>query len=349
MTKSCPFETANAFKTFQDRHPLRPDQSLRRSSSGSLAKGRKGWGGLGPNPTPCYTDPIRSVRLRESEDMTIPPNDPRPGARFSHVYMKRGEPTEDSARMRHRIAAIILDIPVLHKGLKAEIEREIGVPAPYGTSLTALLRDMKLQDVLDLITVASNLLRSSYAAGPGVAIAWQSAVERIFREEHVHYQVEAGGGVRFYVDEEFARLRATAIAAMSQTRHANALEEFEKGMAALAKAPPDGKGGIRGLFAAAEGLFRLIVPLAPRLAATELNSLTPVLQRLYAGEDTALRSSQKMLTSFKGWVDAVHFYRHEEGAEEVAQPPLRLAIYIVSSGTAHLRWLAELDAQTQQQ
>ncbi len=56
-----------------------------------------------------------------------------------------------------------------------------------------------------------------------------------------------------------------------------------------------------------------------------------------------------MLTSFKDWVDAAHFYRHEEGAEEVAQPPLQLAIYIVSSGTTHLRWLAELDAQTQQQ
>jgi len=34
----------------------------------------------------------------------------------------------------------------------------------------------------------------------------------------------------------------------------------------------------------------------------------------------------------KDWVDAAHFFRHEQGmADEVA-------------GAAHLRWLAELDA-----
>jgi len=52
-----------------------------------------------------------------------------------------------------------------------------------------------------------------------------------------------------------------------------------------------------------------------------------------------------MLASFKDWVDAAHFYRHEEGSEEPAQPPLQLAIYIVATGTAHLRWLAVLDTQ----
>jgi hypothetical protein len=31
-------------------------------------------------------------------------------------------------------------------------------------------------------------------------------------------------------------------------------------------------------------------------------------------------------------------------ADEVAQPPLGLAVHIFSTGAAHLRWLAELDA-----
>ena len=50
-----------------------------------------------------------------------------------------------------------------------------------------------------------------------------------------------------------------------------------------------------------------------------------------------------MLASLKDWVDAAHFYRHEPGTEEVAQPPLPLAVYLVSIGASHLRWLAELD------
>jgi hypothetical protein len=205
---------------------------------------------------------------------------------------------------------------------------------------------MKLNDVLDLVTVTADFLRRQVGAGEGMARVWLASIDRIFREENVHYRIEPKGGVRFYIDEAFARSRASAVAAISGARHANALTEFEKGMAALAQAPPDGKGAIRGVFAALEAIFRLIVP-APRLGAAELAALAPILQRLYAQQDTALRSSQKMLASFKDWVDAAHFYRHEEGSEEPAQPPLQLAIYIVSSGTPHLRWLAELDSQIQ--
>jgi hypothetical protein len=69
----------------------------------------------------------------------------------------------------------------------------------------------------------------------------------------------------------------------------------------------------------------------------------PLLQ--HAQDDTARRSAAKMLSSLKDWVDAAHFYRHEQGIpDEVAQPPLGLAVYIVSTGASHVRWLAELDA-----
>jgi hypothetical protein len=54
-----------------------------------------------------------------------------------------------------------------------------------------------------------------------------------------------------------------------------------------------------------------------------------------------------MLQSLRGWIDAAHGYRHEEGKPDtVAQPPLTLAVYLVSTGAAHLPWLAELDAAT---
>ena len=173
-------------------------------------------------------------------------------------------------------------------------------------------------------------------------------MRRIFAEENVHYTVDDRGGVHFQFDEEFARNRAAAVAALQNARYANALHSFESGMAALAKAPPDGKGAIRSVFAAAEGIFRLIIPKAPRLGAAKLNGLGPLLPQLFSEDETARRSSLKMLASLKEWVDAAHFYRHEEGAEEVAQPPLRLTVYIVSSGASHLRWLAELDASLQQ-
>jgi hypothetical protein len=115
-------------------------------------------------------------------------------------------------------------------------------------------------------------------------------------------------------------------------------------MAALANASPNGKGAIRVTFAAVEGLFKLIVPKAARLGAAELDDLAPLLDRQYKADATALRSSNKMLRSLKEWVDAAHFYRHEQGTEQIAQPPQSLAVYLVSTGAAHLRWLAELDS-----
>ncbi len=279
--------------------------------------------------------------------MTDPLPDPAPGGRFSHIYGDRGEPAEDSKRMRHRIGAAIAASDLLDVQLKAVIESEIGITAPYSKSWATFLKEMELRDVLDLVTVTANFLRGWAGNGEGMARLWLATIDRIFREENVHYRIEPKGGVRFYIDEAFSRSRASAVAAISGARHANALGEFEKGMAALAQAPPDGKGAIRGVFSAVECIFRLVLPRAPRLSAAELEGLSPLLDKLYANENTARRASAKMLGSMAEWVDAAHFYRHEEGAEEVAQPPLHLTVYLVSSGTAHLRWLAELDTRMQ--
>jgi hypothetical protein len=282
-----------------------------------------------------------------------PPNDPPQGARFSHVYLERGEPAQDSARMRRRIAALIGSFRDLGE-LGMVVPREMGVDVPWGNAganWVRFLQDCSLRDLLDLVTVAFKQLKLTQRTGcyeVKAEVRWVLEVRRIFSEENIHYTVDDSGGVHFRIDDEFARNSAAAISALQTPRYANALHAFDGGMAAFAQAPPDGKSAIRGVFAAAEGVFRLILPAAQRLGAAELDGLVPLLQRLYAQDDTARRSAPKMLSSLKDWVDAAHFYRHEEGAEEVAQPPLNLAIYIVSTGASHLRWLTELDASLQQ-
>jgi len=213
--------------------------------------------------------------------MTDPNPDAVPGIRFSHVYGDRGEPIEDNERMRHRIGAMIAEMSGLAKYLKAAVESEIGISAPYSENWTTFLKRITLKDTLDLVTVVAHFLRRWPGGGQVMEDRWRANIDRVFREENVHYRLDAKGGVRFYIDEAFSRSRASTLAAISGARHANALTEFEKGMAALAQAPPDGKGAIRGLFAAMEAIFRLITA-APRLGASELAALAPLLQRLYA-------------------------------------------------------------------
>jgi hypothetical protein len=138
---------------------------------------------------------------------------------------------------------------------------------------------------------------------------------------------------------------AAAISALQPQRYANSLDAFEKGLATLRDASPDGKGGIRGTFTAIEGLLALMFPEVQRLASGEVPRLRPSIERAYPGDRRAQEAGKEMLRSLADWIDAAHHYRHEEGKPDtIAQPPLTLALYLVSTGAAHLRWLAELDA-----
>jgi hypothetical protein len=181
-----------------------------------------------------------------------------------------------------------------------------------------------------------------------VAAKWRDGIQRIFSEENIHYRVDGRGGVvHFQFDQEFTHTTRAAISILERARYANSLDAFNKALAALAEAPPDGRAAIRGTFTAIEGLFILMVSEVKRLASGETSRLRARIEQAYNGDRRAQDTSAKMLKSLSDWIDAAHGYRHEEGKPDtVAQPPLTLAVYLVSTAAAHLRWLAELDATT---
>ena len=268
---------------------------------------------------------------------------PPGGQRFSHVYIDRGEPTGDSPRMRHRLMSEVLEMPKhLRDSLVGMVGKELGVPwSTWGS----FFKEAETRDVLDFVTLAYRCIRQAPNTGRWTPATWVNSCRRIFTEENLHYCFDDSGGAHFRYDQEFDRNCAATIAALENGRYANALQAFNATMADLAEAPPNGKLAIRAVFSAVECVFRLILPKAPRLAAAELEGLTPIIQQLYERDETAKRSAAKMLNSLKDWVDAAHFYRHEGGSEEPAKPPLRFAVYIVSCGASHLRWLAEIDGE----
>jgi len=114
-------------------------------------------------------------------------------------------------------------------------------------------------------------------------------------------------------------------------------------MNAISSAAPDGKTAIRNVFEAAEGLFRLMFKNAPRLTADQAARLEPIIQKRYSSDGTASGAVTKLIASFKDWIDACQFYRHEPGQPEIHQPPIELAIHLISVGAAFIRLLMELD------
>lgn len=179
---------------------------------------------------------------------------------------------------------------------------------------------------------------------PNLNAKFVEVCRRVFAEESLSYAIDDAGGVHFKVDSEFAANTSAAIAAIGAPRYANARVEFEKGMSALSGATPDGKEAIRGVFGAAEALYRLVFTKAPKLTSADAaKNLGVATQSLYAGDAVAQRAASKIVSSFADWIDACHNYRHEQGTEDPSQPPLDLAIEMVSAGAGFVRWLVRFD------
>lgn len=204
-----------------------------------------------------------------------------------------------------------------------------------------------LRDVLDAITVVWGRLNDPLvgATPPG---RFLENIRRIFSEEQVRYTVDEEGGVHFSVDTEFERMRAATVAVLGSARFENVRASFDRAFAYLDQTPPDAKSAVRSAFAAAEGLFRLMFHDAHQLSQAEVKKhLKPLVDQIYNGQKPAIHFAQKQVATFIDWIDAAHFYRHEPGTEEPAQPPLELAINFLSSAGGYVRWLAQLDKMAQ--
>ena len=170
------------------------------------------------------------------------------GQRFSHVYLDRGKPTADSARMRHRLASLMMRMDELNNFGSIAID-ELGVNIAYVGSYEgrgyyhwrSFVEGCELRDVLDIISLAWRYLMTD--SDTRTANRWLAGVKRIFVEENICYVLDEQGGVHFAVDSEFEANRAATIGVLRAPRYANALSEFEAGFAAL---PDNAKGAVRG-------------------------------------------------------------------------------------------------------
>ncbi len=255
----------------------------------------------------------------------------------------------DSDRMRRRLGALygqFHDRSSFGNALKAELG--IALSLTYESyHWPPLIAKLELRDVLDSVTIRWRTITDSYEDRRTRARnVFLVQVRRVFAEEQVRYRIDELGGVHFAVDTDFENARIAAIARLGKSRYAGVRTSYEEAFATLDRVPPDGKAAIRAAFFAVENLFRLIFPKAHQLSGAEVvKHLKPAVDDEFANQKPAINLAQKQVAAFCDWIDGAHFYRHEPGTEEPAQPPLDLAIYMVAQAGAHLRWLATFDQQ----
>lgn len=158
------------------------------------------------------------------------------------------------------------------------------------------------------------------------------------------YSVDAKCGVHFVVDEEFERNRVSALQCLDAGRYAGARAAFEAAHSYLDATPTDTKASVRSAFEALEIVARLIEPPSKNLNKWLVeNKLMPLAQGL-AKDDIEKATIAGLFEGIGRLVDGLHNYRHGQGAEQPIAPSLPMAVYVLSSVAATLRWLVLIDS-----
>ena len=272
--------------------------------------------------------------------------------RFSLLYIERGKPTSDSDRFRNRLKAFYHEhLTNFRDDIVKEIHRELGATIHFsygGYDIGDFFEKAPLRDILDSITIICTVLKPDpHARFSNLAILqteWLSFVQRVFKEENLHYRVDKEGIVHYLVDEEFERNRISVLKCFERKRYEGVKAAFEDAHRQLDSDPINTKAAVRSMFEGIEILTKLMLPGITRLNKSAVQKeLKEIAFKKYAHDEIASKTIGIIFDGFSEWVDALHNYRHGQGKEEPIEPPLEFAVYVLSSGASFLRWLIEID------
>jgi len=264
------------------------------------------------------------------------------GIRFSLLYLGRSAPAKDSKRFRNRLSAYYWDNlqEYYDKEIRKIIELETGAEVPFlgmGYNISNFFKMNELRDVLDSITLIHDVLRGYQRT------EWKNFVGRVFKEEQLGYQLDSECGVHYFVDEEFERNRFSALSMLSNPRYASIRAAYEDAYRYMDSVPTDNKAAVRSIFEAIEILVKQMIQTNNLNKWVVENSLKEKCLPLYATDKISEKVVSEMFDGFARWVDSLHNYRHGQPNDIPVAPTEDMCIYILSSGSAFLRWLIGMD------
>src|SRR3989338_1104213 len=265
------------------------------------------------------------------------------GQRFSLIYLERSGPVRDSTRFRNRLAAYYLDH--LHENFKGPICKiivketgaEIRFIMGWGYDLENFFKKNDLRDVLDSITLIYQVVKTSGLTS--LADNWKGFVARVLQEENLGYQLDSRAGVHYLVDEEFERNRYSTLSVLDDPKYSNVRAAYEDAYRHMDSHPVDTKAAVRSMFESLEILVKQMVQTKNLNKWVVENTLKDKCLSLYKNDETASKVASELFDGFARWVNGLHFYRHGQQSDIPVAPTEDVAIYVLSSGSAVLRWL----------
>ncbi len=176
-----------------------------------------------------------------------------------------------------------------------------------------------------------------------LAEQWKKFVSRALEEENVGYRLDDECGVHYFVDEEFERNRASTLSLIEDPKYVSVRTAFDDAYRHLDSDPMDTKAASRSMFEALEILVKQMVDTKNLNQWVVKNKLKALCLTGFSNEETARTVSSEFFDGFAHWVHGLHNYRHGQESVDPVAPSEELAIYILSSGSAFLRWLVQIN------
>lgn len=288
------------------------------------------------------------------------------GELFARQYVERGAPLQDNPFFRSRLDAFLQSNHYKdYADLAAYLRQESGlvVETFYSDTykrvyykFTDFFSNTKIELVLSAVTLIwrflrkySQVLTTRNAASPFTytypsADAWHAFVARAMREENMAYTLDEKCGVHFFVDEEFERNRVTALSCLTAARYGAVRVAFEQAHSYLDAQPADTKASVRAAFEALEILGRLMDAQSKNLNKWMVENKLKPIAVAKAQDATEAVVVEKLFDGLALAVDGLHNYRHGQGSQQPIAPSLSVAVYVLSSVAAALRWLVAIEA-----
>lgn len=284
--------------------------------------------------------------------------------RFSQIYKIDTTLHADSNKFRLRLFAFINE-HVNDRSLAKEIKKTLGLEVLYSGGsfgsfrIKEFIQSAEIRDVLDIITITHNLLKNNmhivtekrrgYFSENTLPEKFINFVNQCFKEENLHYIVEANGQVHFNPDKEFNSLKISTIRSLENKRYESVAHELSKAYENLDKGEGYRKDAMRNIFTSLEILFRLLCrnENIKNLSATPVEKqFKKIVETIYSSGTNNVIAKLK-LQEFKFWVNAAHEYRHGQPIEDLDEPSLELTLLVLSSGAGFIRWLVWVDQEVQ--
>lgn len=274
--------------------------------------------------------------------------------KFSQFYLPPQEYITDSQKMRIRIGTYIYNLSfhtnIGNYSLADYVTQHSGIIVPmalaalnqYFYDFKKLCNEVGIVDLLDIITLVHDAITESSKKRELTQF-----VNECFVEEGLAYVMNQQGEIRFRPDEEFERNRIMTLKSLTENNFSTALEAYNHAYNEFQSDVQKGKSAIRYIFEANEILFKKLAKphhVFDQLNSRNIETIKKLIKDDIAGhlDDTAKQTINKFIESYKDWVDGLHPYRHGQDRESYDNPPIDLTIYALSTGAAHLRWLASL-------